>query len=642
MKKIIETKLTGEHLKRAGNVSPSDALNEIIWNSLDADANFIHIKILKESEIDPQNITGISVEDDGGGLNYTNIDNALGEYGKSTKTDATKTLSGRPLHGKLGEGRYTYFSIGNSVSWITKFLDGHKVFKSKIIFTKTNRVIVESPAPTQEETGMIVIVDEIADSAAIYFSNDNKVKSNIIKEFAPYLFGYPQIKISLNDENISFSDAIRFKESYKKVSSDSFEIIVINWNELKSGELFILGEGRTTLSSQIMKKIPDNYSVYICSSFFDEIKTKGELDIVELNDKWSEIEMMIDESLSEFQSIHNIDSNKQFIDGLIESGVYPFNEIPDTIEEKTNKKIFDVVAVAINDVSPKINTANKETRKLTYSLIKSAIEEKPASLIKILTEVYKLTPEQQDTFAELLKNISLSSMISAINEIKDRLSFIEEIERIVYSEAGKYVKERTEFQPLLLSQIWLFGEKYRYGADDTNIRNILKEHIKMLGLQDIYITEEDKQNTDFNKIPDILLWKTVCFGEESYDSLVVELKKPTVVIGESELSQIKHYRETIVSDPRFTTGKHKWKFMLIGKDINPYVKKEIETSRNKQFEDEDSIIVVTTWASLLDNARLRYNYFKEKLNLSLESSDVTDSLNKRWDNLFNQKDKFRN
>lgn len=634
MNKEFKTKLAEEHIARVGNVSPQSALNEIIWNSLDADSTSINITLQYSQKEDKVFIEKIVVSDDGHGLSEDNMIEALGEFGKSSKTFSTRSPAGRLYHGKLGEGRYTYFSIGNDVVWTTKYKNKSALFEADIKFERNGQVTIGDSLLTYGNSGLSVSIGNLNEDAALFLSDIEAIRNSIVKEFSPYLFAFPQIEIRLNDEKISFDDYIQYKDSFSySLCNYQFNIWIIEWKNLKSAEIYWLSDGKTALFHEYDKRIFSNISVYICSSFFDEMKAKGELDIVKLKDIWIDIDKFIEKSLNVFKSLHLSDENKKFIDNLKNKGIYPYGETV-SLEEETNKKIFDVVALKINEISPKINTANKETQKLTYSLIKTTIEEKPSSLMKILSEVYKLTEEEKSIFAELLEKVSLSSMISTMNEVKDRLSFIEEVDKLVYSDSGKSVKERTQFQPLLLSQIWLFGEKYKYGADDINIRNILKQHVKLLGRDDIYLTEEDKKNTDFNKIPDILLWNTVCEGEEMFDSLVVEIKRPTKVIGEDELRQIKHYRQTIVSDPRFINGKHKWKFMLIGKEIDDYVRKEIDTSNNRVFEDSNSIIEVKTWASLLDDARLRYNYFKEKLGLSFKESDVTKSLDERWNLIF--------
>src|SRR5260370_12663845 len=104
----------GEDHLAAFRRSPKIAIAELIWNSLDADAN----KVTVEYELNPfGGIDAVIVRDDGTGM--TPADAAFGfrNFGNSWKRTASKTPSGRAIHGKLGRGRYTAYSIGAHPGW---------------------------------------------------------------------------------------------------------------------------------------------------------------------------------------------------------------------------------------------------------------------------------------------------------------------------------------------------------------------------------------------------------------------------------------------------------------------------------------------------------------------------------------------
>lgn len=101
-------KLTPDHMKRVSQTKPVVALCELIWNSLDADATDIYIQFSK-------NVLGgydkIIVKDNGTGITVSQIKNYLGYIGNSWKTKRNTTESGRPIHGKKGEGRFKAFRL---------------------------------------------------------------------------------------------------------------------------------------------------------------------------------------------------------------------------------------------------------------------------------------------------------------------------------------------------------------------------------------------------------------------------------------------------------------------------------------------------------------------------------------------------
>lgn len=49
---------------------------------------------------------------------------------------------------------------------------------------------------------------------------------------------------------------------------------------------------------------------------------------------------------------------------------------------------------------------------------------------------------------------------------------------------------------------------------------------------------------------------------------MVELKRPTVSLGEKQLSQVKKYLQVIRKDDRFNMGNAKWTFYLVGNHFN--------------------------------------------------------------------------
>lgn len=635
MSEVFKIELSGEHLQRKSNVKCNKAIFEIVWNAIDADANNILISTQFDGEPNAINLHKLVVSDDGHGLGYDEINESLKTYGKSKKSDVGTSPSGRKYHGRLGEGRYTYFSLGKKVVWDTRHNENGNIANLIITFSQINASLeVNNEQNTDKNIGTDIIISELTEDAKNYLLKSDLIKDDLIKEFAPFLIGYPSINIFVNDEKINIESSIKSKRSFSRTLDNyTFIIDIYKWNNIKSGELMLLNEHKNTLRSIDQKGIPSDLSIYISSLFFDEKKSSGELDVIELDQIWENIQTFILESINSFSIENRIENNIEFINEMKKTGIYPFNSDNTSIEEETSRKVFDVVATKLNEISPNIKNANKETRKLTYSLLKTAIQERPSSLKKILSEVYKLSKNEQDEFADLLDSVTLSSMISTIGEIKNRLSFLEELKAIVYTDVGNHIKERTEFQPLLLSQLWIFGNDYIYGVDDISLRNVLKEFCAHIGLSDIELTDDDKNNTDFNKIPDIVLWRKIKFGDV-FENLVIEIKKPNKVLGTTELDQIKKYRNVIKNDPRFSPNGYRWKFILIGNDIDDDVKTEIRSWRNGIQEIDNSQLIVMTWSDLIAKNEMMYDFYKEQTNIVLNEEDIKVALNKRWNNLF--------
>ena len=100
-------------------------------------------------------------------------------------------------------------------------------------------------------------------------------------------------------------------------------------------------------------------------------------------------------------------------------------------------------------------------------MLRQAIENSPEELQLILGEVLKLPKRKQEELAELLRDVSLSAIISAAKIVADRLKFLTGLESILFdTESKKRLKERSQLHRIIAQNCWLFGEEYNLSVDD--------------------------------------------------------------------------------------------------------------------------------------------------------------------------------
>ena len=312
----------------------------------------------------------------------------------------------------------------------------------------------------------------------------------------------------------------------------------------------------------------------------------------------------------------------EFIESLKSEGLYPYQDNPENLVEETQRQVFDIVALQVNEYLPDFEKQDHKTKKFTLSLIKEALEKDSKSLQRILYEVIGLPKEKRDELVEILQETSLSSIIDTMTEIKNRLKFIYGLEELIYNkDLNKNILERKHLHRILINETWIFGDEYTYGVDDVTLKNVLKQYLKYLGRNDFEEIAEGQSNSDLQIIPDVCLWKQFPQGSPGYKTnLIIELKKPTVDAGMNELSQIKLYATRISQDERFPKEKTKWKFLLITKDINKDIENELEQLDRKYghvLATEFYDVYVLTWGRILTEAKTRYEFIKEKLNINL-------------------------
>lgn len=182
------------------------------------------------------------------------------------------------------------------------------------------------------------------------------------------------------------------------------------------------------------------------------------------------------------------------------------------------------------------------------------------------------------------------------------------------------IKERTQFHKLLLNELWVFGEKYFLGTSDQSLKNLLFEHVKCLG-RDVLVPHIPTDDVkDLTRIPDICLFRQSCTGYESYEHLVVELKRPTLKLTLRELDQIRDYAITVAKNPMFDKEKTKWHFILLGQRFNDDVEESLKNTvvgEGNYYNAGNISVSVFQWSTIIQNNKLKYQFLKEKLNHQL-------------------------
>lgn len=83
-----------------------------------------------------------------------------------------------------------------------------------------------------------------------------------------------------------------------------------------------------------------------------------------------------------------------------------------------------------------------------------------------------------------------------------------------------------------------------------------------LGLCGVVLREDGRDG-----IPDLVLGRKMRIAKNSYEQLVVELKRPGHTLEDKDVMQIRSYASAIKNDPRFDQQNVSWEFWLIGTDM---------------------------------------------------------------------------
>ncbi len=232
----ISVSVQSDHLTRlAHRASPVRAVAELIWNSLDADADAVLVTV-RESLLGI--VDSIEVRDNGTGMKFQQASEYFGRLGGSWKRSGNTTIKyGRPLHGKLGRGRFLAFGAGDVIEWSTQYQeDDGRITEFRVVanIDKPGRFRLSDPKSVKDDgagTGTTVRVTQIEKSSLL---NQQKSIDSLVLEFAPYLKSYPNVVISFNGEKLD-PDAIQR-------ASDKYELTAIGLSDGRQacGELEIV------------------------------------------------------------------------------------------------------------------------------------------------------------------------------------------------------------------------------------------------------------------------------------------------------------------------------------------------------------------------------------------------------------------
>lgn len=658
--KSISVQMTPEHFDRSIKGSPKEAIKELIWNACDADAKNIEIKFEFDGFQGIENVSDIYVCDDGHGVPYESVSEFFGKYGRSQKSISDKSPGGRIYHGKLGQGRYKCLSIATFVDWKTVFADNSgKHYKYEIRINSNSQMDIdfsEVVEPADElTTGTTVHLHGINDekNAVINKLADNEVMiPELLSTFAPYLFAYNDIALTYNGIRVNPSNYVEHQEEQNYTYTEEGKpeqkarALFIRWKQSIYGKEYICGNSGVVYDEKDYGRLKDGkLSLYLLSDHFEVMHRENTLLMGNADPAYSYFEDEAQKHVKELLKQQENDDAVAEIGRIKAEGVYPYEDDPADDIGKAEQNMFDVLAVQVNRVVPQLKSAPTQAKKLTYRLMREAINTNPSSIKTILTEVFNLTETQQNDLAELLTHTHLPEIIDVAKTVSDRLMFIYLLDQMVYNDSvGKPIKERTQFHRLLLKELWVFGEKYALGTSDQSLKNLLKAHIQKLGREDLIPEIPPEAIEDLTRIPDICLFEQYCRGYESYEHLVIELKRPTLTLTLKELDQIRDYAFTVAKNDLFDKATTKWHFVLLGQsfddDVTEALKNEIVGEGN-YYNAGNISISVYKWSKIIQDNKLKYEFLKNKLNhqFSEDPNLATDYLIEKHSELFAKKQK---
>ncbi|TNM37646.1 hypothetical protein FHP29_17820 [Nocardioides albidus] len=602
---------------------PGAGLCELIWNAFDEDATLVRVRVTTNAL---GAIDQIQVEDDGHGMNLQRAQLAFETVGDSWKRKPGALTEGkRPVHGKLGRGRYAAFGLGRSVQWVSTAPQVEGGAPSTVTVRGNaddlQHMEISEGACESTTSGTRVVVGMVTAAAQSAFDRTDDLRNQLLGEFALHLERYEDFNIEFLDEALTPVSVIETQREIELELPDGVDgtasLTLIEWNLSNVDRRLYL----CTADGSIIDDIPpgirspgSEFTAYLRWDGFSH-----DAPMLLLDDLDSLPGQVITTAKAALRAALADSARKREADtvrGWKAEGVYPFEDgEPQNAVESATREIFNVVAMTTARTIEE--TKSRRVKALALRLMREALENDPESLLPILHEVVKLPGQRLDELKEILERTSLTHLIQVGKEIGGRVDFLNGLDALLFDrQTRRRMLERRQLHRILANETWLFGEQWSITGDDKPLNAVLKKFLQKLG-QDVELASSKIVRDDGKEaIPDLVLGRSMPSNEDRMTHLVVELKRPNHRLEAADVDQLRSYASAIVNDERFNQPNVTWDFWLIGNDTRKDVdemRRQIGRPFGCAHQGEKYSIWVHTWAEVLSSARHRIKFVEQSL-----------------------------
>ncbi|TAA50605.1 ATP-binding protein [Shinella sp. JR1-6] len=625
-----------DHLERVAKTSdPLRGLSEFVWNALDGDALNVSV-ILNKNALG--GLQEIKVVDDGTGIRPVALRQEYGQLGESWKKGVDRTPKfGRAMHGKEGRGRLRFFSLAGVSHWQTKFFEGGRLqtVSAKIEAAALGSCDVSEAMDADGTTsGTTVTLGRLKDEFDWLASDAAFQQFSAV--FAAYVLQYPNVEIVYDGKLIS-PDKIIARNDHVPVSHielsngtlQDLRVRVIEWKATTGDRRLHLGadDGVALASQPAAITAPGfSFSAYAYSKFFEKMHAGNLLELDALTDPdLNKVLEYVREVLTGHFRRRQSQEASNVIDDLIAEGAYPYEGEPKSELESRERQVFDIATYAVSSYSREFKRAAPSLKKITLTLLREAIRHNPESLTSILRAVVNLPKTKQDEFSALLAKTELSNIIAASSMIADRKAVLELIRQMVCDpEKRLTVKERGELDLIVQANTWIFGEQFHIALAEaglTRVMNRVAEDLGSRGRQGA-VTKTSGQKGR----ADAFLGRVIPHPIQDHrEYLLIELKRPSNVVGRHEFNQIEEYAVALTKQPEYLNTSTSWNFFLVTTDVAADQLHRI-TQPNRPtglfVELERGKVWVKRWGEVLREAEGRLKFVGDILDVEVSDEEI--------------------
>lgn len=382
MTRDIRVQAKADYIASLSHASPIAAIEELVWNALDADAREVKIDLIQNAL---GAVEAIRISDDGAGVDIDRIDNTFGGLGGSWKRGRAMTVAlKRRLHGRHGRGRFKAFALGGHVEWrTTRAMTASGGLGSSQLSSYVISGDLERPGVFRIEqtdpgfaTGTEVYITNVRPTADSLVDAGSVVPA-LAAKFALYLKAYPNVHVYFSGIPVTPVIVRKAVTDYNLTLPSGAEarLEVIEWRRrfVGAGKLVFCGKDGFALYEQPAGVRPGaafSFTAYLVSPRFADLNAENMLVMDELNPETRAYLEAARRTLRDHFKVRAAEMDESRVEEWIRDGSYPFSK-EDSGEERRR---FDEAVRDMRAHLEGFDACSADERRYLFGLLKAKIQ----------------------------------------------------------------------------------------------------------------------------------------------------------------------------------------------------------------------------------------------------------------------------
>ena len=520
-----------DHLGISAYDSIRKSLVELASNSYDADSTEVRISLPKQINSKSELI----IEDNGIGMSTAEFQENYLKIGRNRRMESDVTPNkGRKVIGNKGIGKLAGFGIAGLIrvetykdSVMTAANLRRDDFNKNKDLESTKFDIETYKLKNKHITGTKIILKELREDLSV---PDETFLRRFLRNNLPK---YQDFKIFVNEVECTIEDIIgekhEFEESIQELNQKIKGYYIIATSNQADPGFSIRVRGRLVTKPSFFELPLDSFTGYIGKKFTGELYAD-----------------FLDEGDGAFQSLINTSR-----DGFIEDNetVKKFNKwiksfLKKILKEESQKKITgqtnkilqsEKIESRLSSLPSVVRSKAREVISALVSKMKEQSEQdiiEFASLIlqyfesnvlkELLDRIIKADSNDIKKLADMISEWGVRDVAGVTGLVRQNIQIIKKLEELVDSDVVE-----MEIHKLFEKNLWLIDDQYKLWLSNKSIKKIL----------DGKLSNQFKNQEDLK--PDL-----VCLTSSS-EAVVIEFKRPRIIISLKDLTQALEYKSII-------------------------------------------------------------------------------------------------